>query len=155
MRLGQRPDVFGYHGLVVEITEVAAFKAKAAPKPKPSTNQGEVTAAAFARSAGIRGKGQFLALIEGGYTPATLVLNPTTKRREWRMSRDDIAAFEANYTTPSMLSAETGAHLNTIRAVLQSEGVQPFRPNGLDVGPVYLRNAVEPVVALLKSQEGK
>lgn len=70
-------------------------------------------------------------------------------------SSDDIAAFEANYTTPSMLSAETGAHLNTIRAVLQSEGVQPFRPNGLDVGPVYLRNAVEPVVALLKSQEGK
>ncbi len=84
-----------------------------------------------------------------------LALNPTTKRREWRMSRDDIAAFEANYATPSMLSAETGAHLNTIRAVLQSERVQPFRPNGLDVGPVYLRNAVEPVVALLKSQRGK
>ncbi|KJZ21739.1 hypothetical protein TW79_21235 [Tritonibacter mobilis] len=147
--------MFGYHGLVVEITEVAALKAKVAPKRKPSTNQGEMTAAAFARSAGIRGKGQFLALIEGGHTPAMLVVNPTTRRREWRMSRDDIAAFEANYTTPSMLSAETGAHLNTIRAVLQREGVQPFRPNGLDVGPVYLRNAVEPVVALLKSQEGK
>ena len=155
LRLGQRPDVSGYHGLVVEITEVAAFKAKTAPKRKPSTNQGEVTAAAFARSAGVRGKGQFLALIEGGHTPATLVLNPTTKRREWHMSRDDIAAFEANYTTPSMLSAETGAHLNTIRAVLKSERVQPFRPNGLDVGPVYLRNDVEPVVALLKSQGGK
>lgn len=155
LRLGQRPDVFGYHGLMVEITEVAAFKAKVAPKRKPSTNQGEMTAAVFARSAGIRGKGQFLALIEGGHTPATLVLNPTTKRREWRMSRDDIATFEANYTTPSMLSAETGAHLNTIRAVLQSERIQPFRPNVLDVGPVYLRNAVEPVVALLKSQRGK
>lgn len=155
LRLGQRPDVFGCHGLVVEITEVAAFKAKVAPKRKPSTNQREMTAAAFARSAVIRGKGQFLALIEGGYTPARLVLNPTTRRREWRMSRDDIAAFEANYTTPSMLSAETGAHLNTIRAVLQSERVRPFRPNGLDVGPVYLRNAVEPVVALLKSQRGK
>lgn len=155
LRLGQRPDVFGYHGLVVEITEVAAFKAKVAPKRKPSTNQGEVSAAAFARSVGIRGKGQFLALIEGGHTPAMLVLNPTTRRREWRMSRGDIAAFEACYTTPSMLSAETGAHLNTIRAVLQRERVQPFRPNGLDVGPVYLRNAVEAVVALLKSQERK
>ncbi|WP_119837712.1 TniQ family protein [Pseudooceanicola algae] len=155
LRLGQRPDMFGYHGLVVEITEVAEFKAKTAPEPKPSTSQGEVTAAAFARSAGIRGKGQFLALIEGGHTPAMLVLNPTTRRREWRMSRDDIAAFEANYTTPSMLSAETGAHLNTIRAVLQSEGIQPFRPNGLDVGPVYLRNAVAPVVALLKSHGAK
>lgn len=155
LRLGQRPDVFGYHELVVDITEVAAFKAKVAPKRKPSTNKEVVTAAAFARSAGIRGKGQFLALIEGGYTPAMLVLNPTTKRREWRMSRDDIATFEASYTTPSMLSAETGAHLNTIRAVLQSEGVRPFRPNCLDVGPVYLRNAVEPVVALLKSQRGK
>ena len=152
LRIGKRSAVYGYHGFVVEITEVAAFKAKAAPKHKPSTNQGEMTAAAFARSAGIRGKGQFLALIEGGHTPAMLVLNPTTRRREWRASRDDIAAFEANYTTPSMLSAETGAHLNTIRAVLQSEGVQPFRPNGLDVGPVYLRNAVEPVVALLKTQ---
>ncbi|WP_157814976.1 TniQ family protein [Sagittula sp. P11] len=155
LRLGQRPDVFGYHGLVVEITEVTALKAKVAPKRKPSTNQGEMTAAAFARSAGIRGKAQFLALIEGGHTPAMLVVNPTTRRREWRMSRDDIAAFEANYTTPSMLSAETGAHLNTIRAVLQSEGIEPFRPNGLNVGPVYLRNAVEPVVALLKSQERK
>lgn len=38
------------------------------------------------------------------------------------MSRDDIAAFEASYTTPTILSAETGAHWNTIRAVLQSEG---------------------------------
>ncbi|WP_165802943.1 TniQ family protein, partial [Pelagivirga sediminicola] len=155
LRLGKRSDVFGYHGLVVEITEVTAFKAKAAPKRKPSTKQGEVTAAAFARSAGIRGKGKFLALIKGGYTPAMLVLNPTTRRREWRMSRDDIAAFEASYTTPTILSAETGAHLNTIRAVLQSEGVQPYRPNGLDVGPVYLRNEVEPVVALLKTQGGK
>ncbi|WOI33324.1 hypothetical protein R1T40_20815 [Tritonibacter scottomollicae] len=155
LRLGQRPDVFGYHGLVVEITEVAALKAKVAPKRKPSTNQGEMTAAAFARSAGIRGKGQFLALIAGGHTPAMLVLNPTTRRRDWRMSRDDIAAFEASYTTPSMLSAETGAHLNTIRAVLQSEGGQPFRPNGLDLGPVYLRTEVEPVVALLKTQREK
>ncbi|MBZ4024147.1 hypothetical protein CKO11_17005, partial [Rhodobacter sp. TJ_12] len=137
LRLGQRPDVFGYHGFVVEITEAAALKAKAAPTRKPSTNRGEVTAAAFARSAGIRGKGQFLALIEGGYTPAMLVLNPTTKRREWRMSRDDIAAFKASYTTLTILSAETGAHRNTIRAVLQNEGVQPFRPNGLDVGPIY------------------
>ena len=155
LRLGQRPDVFGYHGLVVEIIEVAAFKAKVAPKRKPSTNQVEMTAAAFARSAGIRGKGQFLALIEGGYTPAMLVLNPTTKRREWRMSRDDIAAFEASYTTPTILLAETGAHWNTIRAILQSEGVQPFRPNGFDVGPVYLRTEIEPVVALLKSHGEK
>ncbi|MFP3385698.1 TniQ family protein [Tritonibacter sp. SIMBA_163] len=155
LRLGQRPDVFGYHVLVVEITDAAAFKAKAAPKRKPSTNQGAVTAAAFARTAGIRGKGQFLALIEGGCTPAMLVLNPTTKRREWRMSRDDIAAFEASYTTPTILLAETGAHWNTIRGVLQSDGVQPFRPNGLDLGPVYLRTEVEPVVALLKTQREK
>lgn len=155
LRLGQRPDVFGYHGLVLEITEVAAFKAKAAPQRKPSTNQGEMTAATYARSAGIRGEGQFLVLIEGGHTPAILVVNSTTRRRGWRMSRDDIAAFEASYTTPTLLSAETGAHRNTIRAVLQSEGGQPFRPNGLDVGPIYLRNAVEPVVALLKSQGEK
>ncbi|SOC04230.1 hypothetical protein SAMN05877809_103160 [Rhodobacter sp. JA431] len=59
------------------------------------------------------------------------------------------------YTTLTILSAETGAHRNTIRAVLQNEGVQPFRPNGLDVGPIYLRNAVEPVVALLKTQGEK
>ncbi|MBN8292462.1 hypothetical protein JI664_10840 [Rhodobacter sp. NTK016B] len=44
LRLGQRSDVSGYHGLVVGNTEVAAFKAKAAPERKPSTNQGEVTA---------------------------------------------------------------------------------------------------------------
>nr|WP_116087541.1 hypothetical protein [Tropicimonas sp. IMCC34011] len=65
--------MFGYHGLVVEITEVAEYKAQSTPQRKPSINQGEMTAAAFARSAGIRGKGQFLALIEGGYTPAMLV----------------------------------------------------------------------------------
>ena len=68
------------------------------------------------------------------------------------MSHDHVAAFEASYTTPTLLSAETGAHRNTIRAVLQSEGIQSFRPNGLDVGPVYLRKEVEPVVALLETQ---
>ncbi|PRZ44557.1 hypothetical protein CLV89_12323, partial [Tritonibacter scottomollicae] len=56
---------------------------------------------------------------------------------------------------PTILLAETGAHWNTIRAILQSEGIQPFRPNGLDVGPVYLRTEVEPVVALLKTQREK
>lgn len=151
LRLGKRSDVFGYHGLVVEIPEVAAFKAKIAPKSKSSNNQGVVTAAAFARSVGIRGKGQFLALIEGGYTPAMLVLNPATRRQEWRMSRDDIVAFESCYTTPRMLSARTGAHWATIRAVLQGEGVRPFRPNGLNIGRVYLWKEVEPVVALLET----
>ena len=48
-----------------------------------------------------------------------------------------------------------GAHRNTIRAVPQSEGIQPFQPHGLDVGPVYLGNAVEPVLALLKTQGEK
>lgn len=155
LRLGKRSDVFGYHGFVVEVIEVSAFKSKIAPKSKPSSTPGEVTAAAFARSVGIRGKGKFRALIEGGYTPAMFVLHPTTKRRDWRMSHNDIAAFKASYTTPTILSAETGAHWRTIRAVLQNEGIQPFRPNGLDVGPVYLRNAIEPVVALLKTQREK
>ncbi|WP_158966851.1 TniQ family protein [Chachezhania sediminis] len=151
LRLGKRADVFGYHGFVVDIAEMAALKEPKLPRGEPPPVVDGVSATAFARSVGIRGKGNFLALVEGGYTPAVEVLHPTTKRPQWRMDRDDIAAFHARFATPTVLVAETGAHRNTILAALNALGIEAFQPSGLNIGPIYLRSDLEPALRLLKA----
>lgn len=73
---------------------------------------------------------RFLAMIEGGYTPAVRVVHSATKAPIWRMSRDAIAAFNARFTTLTVLAAETGVHRNRILAVLETSGIKKFEPDG-------------------------
>ena len=69
-------------------------------------------------------------MIEGGYTPAVRVVHSATKAPIWRMSRDAIAAFNARFTTLTVLAAETGVHRNRILAVLETSGIKKFEPDG-------------------------
>lgn len=127
VQAARRPDVFGYHGIVVELAALAMFQ------------EHYIAAAAFARSIGLRGSGAFTALIERGHINVTQVTSPKTGRSQWLISDDAIADFRQRFVTPAMITEETGIHHKTIHAVLSAAGLKRFRPDGVDVGPVFLR----------------
>ncbi|MBL3587075.1 TniQ family protein [Rhodovulum sulfidophilum] len=146
LRLGKRPDVLGYHGFVVNISEASRWADQASTREALKIAEGGMSVSVFARSAGIRGKDTFQALIDGGHTPATEVLNPRTKRLQWQMTSADIAAFHEKFATLTIISEETGAHRTTILAALASLGIERFQPDGRDIGSIYLRQDLAPVL---------
>ncbi|WP_416545761.1 TniQ family protein [Phaeobacter sp. JH209B] len=151
LRVGKHAETFGYHGLVVNVAEVDQSELLRPREQKMAAMEGEMNAAAFARSIGVRQKGAFQALIEGGHTPAMEVLHPVTKRSQWRMSGVDIAAFHDKFTTPTVIVKETGLHRNTILAAFAAHGIEVFRLNGVAIGPIYLQKEVAPVLNTLVS----
>jgi hypothetical protein len=76
--VGRRAGVAGFHGLVLRMTDVAALPASRhrARAPLDVDLAGMTSAASFGRSVGLRHKGTFIALIEGGHVPAVRVVNP-------------------------------------------------------------------------------
>ncbi|MBL3552571.1 hypothetical protein [Rhodovulum sulfidophilum] len=98
-----------------------------------------MAAAAFARSIGLRDYSAFTALIERGHIAASHVKSPRTARLQWLMSEAEIADFRKRFVMPTMITQETGRHRNTIFAVFSAAGVKPFQPEGLEAGPIYLR----------------
>ncbi len=138
--LGYLPEQRGYRSLVVPESMVAVIDQRRINVEPP-------TAAAFARSIGLRKKGAFLAFIQDGHTPTTLIENPKTGKAAFHMTKNDIAAFRSLFTTLTMLSEETGLHRNSLSRGLKMAGLMPFTPNGRSYGGIYLRQDVARVVS--------
>lgn len=130
----KRPDVFGYHGIVVELAALKSIQEK------------QTAAAVFALSIGLREYAAFTALIEAGHGPATQIKSARTARLQWMMLDAEVAIFRQRFVTPTMITEETGLHRNTTFVVFSAAGVTPFRPDGLDAGPIYLRNESMPAI---------
>ena len=101
---------------------------------------GVMSAAEFGRSIGLRDRGNFIALIEAGHTPATQYTNPRKRRAQYRLSADQIASFQKRFVTLTTLGEETGYHRNTLKGLFAASRVARFTPDGQDFGPVYLRS---------------
>ena len=106
----------------------------------------QMAVALFARSIGLREYAAFTALIEAGHVPATQIKSPRTVRLQLLMSEAEIADFRQLFVKPTMITKETGLLRNTIFAVFSAAGVKPFRPEGLDAGPIYLREESMPAI---------
>lgn len=137
--VGAKEGVAGFHGIVVR-TEQLAPLLTIEERPDPTEGGKVQSAAAFGRSIGLRDNGSFAALIEAGYVSAKARLHPGTKRMQYRTDEADIAAFTARFATPTMLTAETGLHRNTLYKLLGTARVVPFAPGGQDFGAVFLRS---------------
>lgn len=148
LRVGQRPDVVGFHGFVVPRKEVECLvptrdvEGEGVEHHPPDL----IPAAGFGRSVGLRDNGNFLALIEAGHVPARQVLNVKTGRLQYHLGAEDIASFHRRFVTLTTLSAETGHHRNTLKGLLAASKVGRFAPEGQDFGPVYLRAEVSQAV---------
>lgn len=144
LTVGQRVGVEGFHGIVVQKTEVNLL---AGPRTRVGDEvlddeAGTMSAAEFGRSIGLRDGVALLALIKAGYVPALLIKSPLTARLQHRITPKDMADFHQRFVTLTTLSAETGQHRNTIRGIFKSAKVAPFSPDGQDFGAVCLRDDV-------------
>ncbi|MDZ4135700.1 MAG: hypothetical protein U1D06_08920, partial [Paracoccaceae bacterium] len=148
MAVGQRVGIAGFHGIVVRKSEVDNMAAPSLALRDAVLQEvpGTISAAAFARSIGVRNDGTFLALIEAGHVPAKQIVNPRTGRPQYQMTPEDMAAFHRRFVTLTTLCAETGRHRNTLKGLLAARRIAPFSPEGRDFGAVYIRGDVVGVV---------
>ncbi|MEP2683830.1 MAG: TniQ family protein [Sulfitobacter sp.] len=148
LKAGQRAGVKGFHGVVVQISEVNSF---AGPRPKAHVEVldqefGKMSAAEFGRLVGLRNNGVFMNLVETGYVNTRLVKNPRTGQLQHRMTLKDITEFHRRFVTLTTLVTETGQHRNTLKGILAAGRVTPFSPDGQDYGAVYLRADVTKLI---------
>lgn len=127
LTVGQRAGVNGFHGIIVSRKEVDGLVCLPAAVRDLAFNEmyGTIPAVEFGRSVGLRKA--FLELIEAGHASAQLEVNPLTKRKQHRMTREDIAAFHQKFVTLTSLSAEFGQHRNTLKMVIDVAHIPPFR----------------------------
>lgn len=154
LRLGRDLTLFGYRSFLVEKAGIDLMRAEwnlrtqhAAPRPTG------MNAAAFGRSVGLRNKGHFLALINAGHTPATVVPHVLTGAAVPFVTDVDIAAFHRQFLTPTTASREFGLHWRTCLTLLNQAGIGVFAPNGEEYGFLFERVEAEPV--LLGARNGR
>lgn len=149
LAVGRKSGESGFHGIVVPKHDVDALAtlAQSTPKTVSATLPG-MAAASFGRSLGLRDGGVFQAMVEGGYVPASRIINPQTKRPQYWMTPENMTAFHRQFVTLTSLSAETGQHRNTLKMQLAAKTAPRFCPEGQDFGPVYLRDDVIKILGL-------
>jgi hypothetical protein len=141
LTVGQRAGVPGFHGIVVPKSELDLIDApsRAVRDQVLEDVPGSMAVSRFARLVGLRGGGVFQAMIEADQVPAYQIINPRTRRQQYWMTPEDMAAFHQRFVTLTTLSAETGQHRNTLKGILASRRIMPFSPEGQEFGSVYLR----------------
>lgn len=153
LQLRRVQAVAGYNGFQVSVAEVNALAARLEQTlPYAHVFTATTSAAAFGRKVGIRDGGHFLALIQAGHVTAQAVLNPKTHLTQFRMSEEDIAAFNKRFLTTTTIEEEFGLHRNRILAILRSAGARQFMLEGRSVGPIWLRAEVE---GILDASDGR
>ncbi len=145
----------GYHGFSVLKSSVDRWRKARADHAMRAVDAlpGVMSAAEFARSIGLRDKRRFQALIEAGHAEALETVHPVTRRMQLRMTEAHIASFHEKFLTPTSMQTETGLHRNTILSLLRAASVQAFASDGLDFGPIYLRQEAMPVLLTASVRE--
>lgn len=148
LSVGQRAGVSGFHGIVLRKSEVDRITAplRRAKEASFSDLSGTVPAATFGRSVGLRNGATLQRLIEAGHVPARQIMNPRSRRSQYRMTPEDIALFHERFVTLTSLSNETGRHRNTLRGLIAEQRIEPFSPEGQDFGAIYRREDVAPII---------
>jgi hypothetical protein len=139
--VGQRAGTTGFHGIVVnkrDVDDLASTHLNPLDFAQVEL-PGEMSAAEFGRSVGLRDKGSFIALVAAGQIPAFICTNAKIGRVQYRLTAENISSFHRRFVTLPILSEETGHHRNTIKSILEDSRFLRFAPDGQDFGPVYLR----------------
>ncbi|WP_232222879.1 TniQ family protein [Sulfitobacter guttiformis] len=142
LQVGHREDLWGYAGFSVLKSEVDALKSLR----KDQQEDFLISAAAFARSVGMRREGWFEKFMAAGHITGTRMPHPKIGGMRIYISKEDIAEFHARFVTASTMEREFGLHKRTLLARLKAAHVKPFAPNAQDFGTLYLREDVEAVI---------
>jgi hypothetical protein len=147
MRLARDPRQSGYRSFMVLKAEVDSLAgARPHVRRRDNTTPAGQPASVFANSIGMRRRGWYPALHEAGHAPAFWIRHPVTRRAVLYVAEDDKTDFHRRFMTPTTMQSEFGLHRQTCTARLRAAGVRPFTPDGVDFGPLYLRQEAEPVL---------
>jgi len=135
---GRRSDLKGYAAIFVRKAQVDAV----IRPPKPAHQ----TMSDFARAVGLAKRGAFRRLVEHGHASVTVLYNPQTRRHDRYVTPEDAATFHARFTTHRLLSSKLGESSREVTLRLRKAGVPRFRPDGEDLGPIYLAEDVAPIL---------
>jgi hypothetical protein len=133
-RVGNHADFEGFKALYVDHDQVAAILGDAAPAA--------LTLETFAKSVGISQPARLRRLINQGHAPATRMRNPKTRAYQFYITTEDADAFHERFFTTRTMAKAFGRSWQSLSAELRRSGVAPFSPDGIDYGPIYLRDAV-------------
>ncbi|RBI67035.1 hypothetical protein DQW77_17845 [Roseovarius sp. TE539] len=120
--------------MYVDHDQVAAILGDAAPAA--------LTLETFAKSVGISQPARLSRLINQGHAPATRMRNPRTRAYQFYITTEDADAFHERFLTSRTMAKAFGRSWQSLSAELRGKGVTPFSPDGVDYGPIYLRDAV-------------
>lgn len=142
VRVGVQGGAHGFSALRVKEDDLDVLRPGAPDIP---------TVSDYAKTVGLHREGGLNALIADGHVSATTIFNPRTRREGQYMTEADIAAFQARFTTITILARERALPAQQISARLRAKGVPRFQPEASSsadtYGPVYLVAATEGVFA--------
>ncbi len=137
-RVGNHSDFDGYKAIYVYHDEVSA----ALSDDGPAAMSLEI----FAKTVGI-GQPVFLnRLVSNGHTTATSIRNPRTRAMQRYFTEADSVQFHEKFYTFRTMSRAHGRSWQQMSALLAAAGVDPFSPDGIDYGKLFLRTEVDAAV---------
>ncbi|MFG6584519.1 TniQ family protein [Sulfitobacter sp. 1A12779] len=144
IRVRLKKNVLGYHGIWIHKSDAGSSRKSKLDMSGEFTAsvRDTISAYAFARSIGLRNRGQFSEFLEEGHSPAIRIQNPSNRRCHLRLTEDNIASFHNKYMTLNTMQAELGLHRNTISTRLKAMDVLQFTSGGKSFGAIWLRHEV-------------
>ncbi|QPM90621.1 hypothetical protein PSAL_018600 [Pseudooceanicola algae] len=139
VRIGNHADFDGYAALYVYHDEVCSVLS-----PEPSSNQ---TIELFSKSVGLAQPIRMRRLVMNGHTPATEMIHPKLKKKQFYITRDDADAFHQRFYTLRTMAQAHGKSWQSMTARLRAAGVEVFSPDGEDYGTLYERDRVDHVLS--------
>lgn len=137
-------DQEGFHAIRVERTAVEVLIETLPADALVEQPETEVTSASvFGKKIGLVEPKYMVRLVATGNSPGTEIVNSVTKRKQWSLTDDDIAAFHRRFTTTALLAKTTDVHRRTITSQFQRHGLLPFCAGGEVFEGIYLLSDVE------------
>ncbi|MBB4120654.1 hypothetical protein [Martelella radicis] len=137
--VGVEEDQRGYNAIRILMTSVDHWHARHGKEAKP---EGAMSVAEFARSVGQHNNRYFLKLFETGHASAMSAMHPVTRRKQRRMTDQQIAAFREKFATTGTQHSELGLSKKIILDTIRAAGIQEFSSDGQNFGQVWLRKDV-------------
>jgi hypothetical protein len=131
-------NLHGYAGVYVQAEDVERHVRPDRPH--------HPTVSEFGTQIGMTQDGGFAAFVRAGHLPSTRLYNPRTQKVGAYMTGKNVAAFYASYTTVKLISAEIDRDPRWVSQQLRTRGIQHFCPEGIDYGPLYLKQDTEQFV---------
>ncbi len=139
-------DQEGFHAIRVDRMDVEALIKTLPPDvliDRPETKV--ISASVFGKQIGLVEPKYMVRLVATGHSPGTEITNSVTKRKQWSLAEDDIAAFHKRFTTTALLARKAGVHRRTITSQVQHHGTQPFSAGDEVFEGIYLLSDVQEI----------